>query len=322
MEGKAPVFSAKKALTRCFPSKESGDSNQPVKKNCLLGCSGSVATLKIPELAVELMKRDYNVLIVCSGKAYFFLEKAQAYNPSIWEEFQAMGGFDVLLQDADEWAMWEKLGNAVLHIELRKWADIFVVAPASASLLGKAACGISDNLVLNVMRAWDFKKPCYICPAMNTMMWEHPSTNEALSKLRSWGWQVIDPVDKVLACMEAGVGAMASVSSIVDSVINAASAYTTNIEPDILPASSSLKQPSTTNPSKKNQPNQRKIYPTADRAATILDGVWTGIGIGMGIGVVFLGTAILLIPLLVSIDERLEGVVSVSALVRRWVCDV
>jgi hypothetical protein len=102
----------------------------------------------------------------------------------------------------------------VLHIEMRRWADIIVVAPASANLIAKAANGISDNFVLSVIRAWDFSKPCVMCPAMNTAMWIHPSTKESLTKLQSWGWDVLGPVVKRLACNDRGNGAMVSVPDI------------------------------------------------------------------------------------------------------------
>jgi hypothetical protein len=102
----------------------------------------------------------------------------------------------------------------VLHIEMRRWADILVVAPASANLLSKAAYGIADNFVLSVMRAWDFRKPCVLCPAMNTAMWTHPSTKESIDRMESWGWEVLGPVEKLLACNEKGNGAMISVQEI------------------------------------------------------------------------------------------------------------
>lgn len=97
---------------------------------------------------------------------------------------------------------------------MRRWADILVVAPASANLLSKASYGIADNFVLSVMRAWDFKKPCVLCPAMNTAMWTHPSTKESTDRLQSWGWEILGPVEKVLACNEKGNGAMISVQEI------------------------------------------------------------------------------------------------------------
>eukprot|EP01031_Cornospumella_fuschlensis_P028122 gene28122-33957_t len=188
------------------------------KKNVLIGCSGSVATLKVPEIVVELLHKDYNVLVVCTDNAKFFLQRAREYNPAVWQQFESVDGPSLILEDHDDWDAWNKIGNIVLHIELRKWADIMIVAPASADLLSKASVGISDNIVLSVMRAWDFSKPCLLAPAMNTLMWEHPATAESLKKLTQWGHIVEKPVEKLLACNDKGVGAMAPVSDILSSV--------------------------------------------------------------------------------------------------------
>lgn len=89
------------------------------------------------------------------------------------------------------------------------------MAPASADIMAKAANGIADNLLLCVLRAWDMTRPCLICPSMNTLMLKHPSTEEHLTILRSFGWSVLDSVVKNLACGETGQGALASVESIV-----------------------------------------------------------------------------------------------------------
>eukprot|EP00291_Cryptomonas_curvata_P031010 CAMPEP_0172214016 /NCGR_PEP_ID=MMETSP1050-20130122/37923_1 /TAXON_ID=233186 /ORGANISM="Cryptomonas curvata, Strain CCAP979/52" /LENGTH=184 /DNA_ID=CAMNT_0012894931 /DNA_START=200 /DNA_END=749 /DNA_ORIENTATION=- len=82
-----------------------------------------------------------------------------------------------ILDDADEWEGYEDVrGDVVVHVELRRWADALVVAPCSANTLAKAACGLCDNLITCVLRAWDPAKPVLVCPAMNTVMWEHPAT--------------------------------------------------------------------------------------------------------------------------------------------------
>lgn len=100
--------------------------------------------------------------------------------------------------------------------------DMILVAPASADLIAKASLGISDNLVLSIMRAWNYSKPCLVCPAMNTMMWEHPATQNSLQVLTRWGWKVVHPMTKVLACKEEGQGALAAVSTICQAVREAA----------------------------------------------------------------------------------------------------
>lgn len=70
-----------------------------------------------------------------------------------------------------------------IRLDLRKWADAFIIAPLDANTLAKIANGLADNLLTCVARAWDFNKPFYFAPAMNTCMWEHPLTNEHVKKL-------------------------------------------------------------------------------------------------------------------------------------------
>ena len=72
-----------------------------------------------------------------------------------------------------------------------------MVAPASADLIAKASAGMADNLSLCVLRAWDFKKPLFLCPAMNTHMLDHPTTSISLQTLQTWGYRMIDPVHHV-----------------------------------------------------------------------------------------------------------------------------
>lgn len=204
-----------KSRTYAFNASVDGVSSSGRKPHCLLACSGSVATVKIPELAVRL-SQYFEVLIVCTQNAMFFLMRSEAYNPSMWQKFLAIGGMDLVLEDKDEWDMWNKIGHDILHIDLRRWADVLVVAPASANLIAKASVGVCDNLLLSLLRAWEIRKrPCLLCPAMNTVMWEHPSTQPALRTLQTWGWKLVGPVEKMLACKEVGSGALAHVEDIV-----------------------------------------------------------------------------------------------------------
>jgi phosphopantothenoylcysteine decarboxylase len=93
-----------------------------------------------------------------------------------------------------------------------------LIAPLSANTLAKMAHGQCDNLLTCVARAWDFAHPLIVAPAMNTLMWTHPFTEQHLSTLRSLGVVVIPPISKVLACGDIGAGAMASVDEIVIAV--------------------------------------------------------------------------------------------------------
>jgi phosphopantothenoylcysteine decarboxylase len=185
----------------------------------LLCFAGSVATVKVPELTF-LLSEFADVRLVCSSSAAMhFLDRAHVYNPINWQNFEKLGGKELIIDDSLEWISWDKIGDPVIHIELRRWADLVLVAPASADILAKLSVGISDTLLLSCLRAWDFKKgPAIVCPAMNTMMWEHPATASALRILESWGYDVVLPATKRLACNDVGSGALAPVVEIVAAV--------------------------------------------------------------------------------------------------------
>jgi len=87
--------------------------------------------------------------------------------------------------DSSEWQRWGKRGDTVTHIDLRNKAEVCVIAPCSANTLGKIANGLCDNLATSIIRAWDFKKPLLIAPAMNTAMWENPITKRQLDSIRA-----------------------------------------------------------------------------------------------------------------------------------------
>jgi hypothetical protein len=125
-----------------------------------------------------------------------------------------------LLLDACEWSSFGVVGaDAVPHIELRRWADLLLVAPCTAHTLARLAGGAADNLLTSVARAWPFSggggsprvaKPVLVAPAMNTAMWEHPVTAQHLATIQGWGFAVVPPVEKRLACGDVGMGAMAA----------------------------------------------------------------------------------------------------------------
>ena len=173
------------------------------KPRVLLSVSGSVAAIKTLEL-YTLLKKSSDVKIIATKPGMHFIdgiEKGEEPMP--------------IYLDGMEWESWKAKGDDVLHIILRNWADINIIAPLSANTLAKVANGICDNLLTSVVRAWDFKKPIIIAPAMNTLMWENPFTQKHLDTCQEMGFKVVPPVSKKLACGDVGMGAMADPLEIV-----------------------------------------------------------------------------------------------------------
>lgn len=170
----------------------------------LLGVTGSVAAINTPKLIAKLKTDGFDVRVMATERSLYFwdIEDTDVY----------------VLEDRNEWPKDEyERDDPVLHIELRKWADVLLIAPLSANTLAKIANGLSDNLLTSVARAWDRQKSIILAPAMNTFMWEHPATGEHLAKLKLWHPKlvIVDPVVKVLACGDKGMGAMAEIQTIV-----------------------------------------------------------------------------------------------------------
>lgn len=191
-----------------------------VKKNLkvLVGVTASVATIKLPELVDLLCSipavNEVAVIPTEKSEKFFKLEDLSSIG-STYEKPDVK-----IWRDEDEWSMWNGRGDPVLHIDLGKWADAIILAPLDANTLAKIAHGMCDNLLTCVLRAWDLKnvkfKPVFFCPAMNTKMWEHPVTAEQIQILENFGYTCVPPIEKTLMCGDTGVGAMASVDTIVN----------------------------------------------------------------------------------------------------------
>ncbi|CAH8533087.1 unnamed protein product [Dicrocoelium dendriticum] len=179
------------------------------RKHLLLGVTGSVAAIKTPELVHQLTQLGFDVRLVLTENAARFIDLTQLSVP--------------VYRDADEWS-WSNRGDPVLHIELRNWADVLVLAPLSANTLAKLANGLADNLLSTVARSWYFpestqRKHVLFAPAMNHLMWQHPITMEHINRLTlTFGWILIPPIPKVLICGEQGIGAMAEIADICSTV--------------------------------------------------------------------------------------------------------
>jgi phosphopantothenoylcysteine decarboxylase len=213
------------------PATEVAASLNDGKKHLLLAASGSVATIKIPPILISLSKSHspstLSIRIILTKSATHFLAGQADEQPNL-STLESLPCVDGVYVDEDEWTApgWTR-GDSILHIELRRWADLLVVAPMSANLLAKITSGICDDLLTCVIRAWDVKGKSeklaagqgsvLVAPAMNTMMWEHPLTAKQLGILRDeWDWfEVLVPQSKALACGDVGQGAMMEWGEIV-----------------------------------------------------------------------------------------------------------
>lgn len=209
------------------------------RPHVLLGVTGSVASVKWEELALGLLLFA-DVRVIHTHSALHFAGMCLEYAPQIsvaWTAAAAevgslgIAGSDIqlpvtsarlgLLGDAVEWEGYAHVGSdSVVHVDLRAWADVFIIAPASAHSIGKIVGGLADNLLTTVARAWPFMshrvaKPFIIAPAMNVDMWAHPVTESHLNVLKGWGVSIINPVEKILACGEVGIGGLANIADII-----------------------------------------------------------------------------------------------------------
>ena len=161
-------------------------------KTVVLGVTGSIAAYKIANLASSLVKKGANVHVIMTKNATNFI------NPIT---FETLTGNKCLVDTFDR-----NFEFSVEHISLAKQADIFMVAPASANVIGKIANGIADDMLTTTIMACKCHK--VISPEMNTNMFENPIVQDNLEKLRNYGYEVIDPASGYLACGDTGAGKM------------------------------------------------------------------------------------------------------------------
>ncbi|KAF4923774.1 Coenzyme A biosynthesis protein 3 [Colletotrichum viniferum] len=198
------------------PAAEVAASRDDGKVHLLLCASGSVATIKIPNIIEALGKHgNLSIRLILTASAAQFLTGNTEEQPSL-ATIRKMKNVDGIHLDEQEWVSPWRRGASILHIELRRWADMMLIAPLSANTLAKIVNGFSDNLLLSVVRAWDpeglidgRKKRILVASAMNSAMHNHPITGKQLSALREWNWfEVLQPMEKTLACGDTGSGAM------------------------------------------------------------------------------------------------------------------
>jgi phosphopantothenoylcysteine decarboxylase len=187
--------------------------------NVLLGVTGSVAAIYTPQLHADLRQAGHAVKIVATKAALYFFDAAM-----IEPTQQGVRNKNIVILDEDEWPGERyQRGDPVLHIELRRWANVLLIAPLDANTLAKLALGLTDNCLTCVYRAWDRSRPVILAPAMNTFMWEHPATARHLQQIGDdlgAALRVVPPVSKKLACEDIGVGAMARRDEIVAALVD------------------------------------------------------------------------------------------------------
>jgi phosphopantothenoylcysteine decarboxylase/phosphopantothenate--cysteine ligase len=172
-------------------------------KTVVLGITGSIAAYKSPQLVRLLQKRKYIVEIVMTKNACQFISPLTLQTVSQREVFTEM--FSPRVDFSPE------------HISLSERADLVLIAPATANIIGKIASGIADDLLTTVVMATS--SPVLIAPAMNYKMYQNPILQNNIRKLKALNYHFIEPAEGELVCGEEGRGRLAELDQIVSAVI-------------------------------------------------------------------------------------------------------
>ncbi len=162
------------------------------KTRILLGVTGGIAAYKSPELVRRLIERGADVQVVMTGAAQKFITPLS---------FQAVSGRPVRCD------LWDSAAEAAMgHIELARWAELVLIAPASADFIARLACGRADDLLATLCVATE--APVALAPAMNRVMWSNKATQANIEVLVSRGVRILGPGSGSQACGEIGLGRM------------------------------------------------------------------------------------------------------------------
>ena len=172
-------------------------------KTVLLGVTGSIAAYKIAYLASALKKQQADVHVLMTRNATNFI------NPIT---FETLTGNKCLVDTFDRNFQFQ-----VEHVSIAKKADVVMIAPASANVIGKLAHGIADDMLTTTIMACRCKK--FISPAMNTNMFENPIVQDNLKTLEHYGYEVIDPAVGYLACGDTGAGKMPEPETLLNYIL-------------------------------------------------------------------------------------------------------
>lgn len=169
-------------------------------RTVVLAVTGSIAAYKIANLASMLVKQKADVQVLMTENATHFI------NPIT---FETLTGHKCLIDTFDR-----NFQYSVEHVALAKRADVVLIAPASANVIGKVANGIADDMLTTTVMACPCPK--IISPAMNTNMYENPIVQENLEKLKRYGYTIIEPEVGLLACKDVGAGKLPSEQVLLD----------------------------------------------------------------------------------------------------------
>ena len=161
-------------------------------KRILLGISGGIAAYKTPELIRLFVKAGAEVKVITTEHALEFVTRLTLQTVS------KNAVYSNTFEESNEYS--------TEHIALNDWADVLLVAPATANILGKFAGGIADDALSTTYLA--FEKPVFVAPAMNCKMWAHPAVQENMEKLHNLGVRFIESTEGELACGDVGKGRM------------------------------------------------------------------------------------------------------------------
>jgi len=161
-------------------------------KRILLGISGGIAAYKTPELIRLFVKAGAEVKVITTEHALEFVTRLTLQTVS------KNAVYSNTFEESNEYS--------TEHIALNDWADVLLVAPATANILGKFAGGIADDALSTTYLA--FEKPVFVAPAMNCKMWAHPAVQENMDKLHNLGVRFIESTEGELACGDVGKGRM------------------------------------------------------------------------------------------------------------------
>ncbi|MEE8815414.1 MAG: bifunctional phosphopantothenoylcysteine decarboxylase/phosphopantothenate--cysteine ligase CoaBC [Lachnospiraceae bacterium] len=177
-------------------------------KTVLLGVTGSIAAYKIASLASALKKKGANVIVLMTQNATNFI------NPIT---FETLTGNKCLVDTFDR-----NFKFSVEHVSIAKQADVCLIAPASADVIGKMANGIADDMLTTTVLA--LTCPVIVSPAMNTRMYKNPIVQDNLKKLASYGFEILTPASGYLACGDTGEGKMPESETLLCAIEHAAGA--------------------------------------------------------------------------------------------------